>query len=373
MVERLRESSLADWFSLTAQFVNHQQTICHIFTSPPSTMTHQMSSRHQLQREPKRCTLILTICSSPSFTFDGRKANYFRERSSTNGKCCCQVDLYYSWSITIWAATHVCSWRMWTWSTAALWLNSPEEWRERSLSSRTQNVFKAGHRVYHASWWHRGNIDHILRIRSVTSNNSTKAEKKRNTWWHYWFTHGRRCIARNWTRPCHPRSDQSGTQPGTSCRPRCKSRSLTACQTLSPAVWTWGKTCMCIGPVVGPNPCSHSGRLRKLLWRGQSCCWWRSLATFWLWRRFDPLSPRRRTRLWRRRWCSRTSCPKSRTSRTFRCSARRQNRSYISRLGAVSNRLTIEVWPNPATESIQPLFSTFLSRGSGQGERLAGL
>lgn len=106
--------------------------------------------------------------SLASATFDGREGNYFRERRSTNGKCCCQVDLYYSWSITIWAATHVRSWRMWTWSTAALWLNSPEGWRERLLSSRTQNGFQAGHRVYHASWWRGGNIDHILRIRSVT-------------------------------------------------------------------------------------------------------------------------------------------------------------------------------------------------------------
>lgn len=56
-----------------------------------------------------------------------RIGNYCREGSSTNGTHCCQLDLYYSWSIRMGAATHVPSWRMWTWSTTALWLNCPQD------------------------------------------------------------------------------------------------------------------------------------------------------------------------------------------------------------------------------------------------------
>lgn len=116
------------WLSLTAQFVNRQQNICHVLASPPSTMTHQMGFLHHLQWEPKTWTLIMTIWS-----LCGEWNVWSGEKEIIAGNAAAltlTLDLYYSRSIRIWAATHVPSWRMWTWSTTALWLNSPQEWRQ---------------------------------------------------------------------------------------------------------------------------------------------------------------------------------------------------------------------------------------------------
>lgn len=102
------------------------------------------------------------------------KGNDCRERRSTNGACCCQLDLYYSCSIRIWAATHVPSWRMWTWSTTALWLNSPQEWRQflplisdpKWFQSRAQGVS-----CLLVVW---GQHRSFIEISSITQNTSPK-------------------------------------------------------------------------------------------------------------------------------------------------------------------------------------------------------
>lgn len=103
-----------------------------------------------------------------------RNTNDCRKSSSTNVTCCCQRDLYYSWSIQIWAATHVPSWRMWTWSTAALWLNSPRERRQFSPLISDPKWFQSGAQGVSCVLVVWGQHRSFIRISRITQNASPK-------------------------------------------------------------------------------------------------------------------------------------------------------------------------------------------------------
>lgn len=160
------DTVLADWLSLTAQFVNHQQTIWHVLTSPPSTMTHQMRFLHHLQWEPKRCTLMMTIWSSPSLCCEWSIWSGAKEMIAGNAAAL-MAHAAANLTYIIHAASESEQQHMFPHDACGLEVQQHCDSTPLrsdgnfSLSSRTQNGFKAGHRVCHASWWCGDNIDHL--------------------------------------------------------------------------------------------------------------------------------------------------------------------------------------------------------------------